>query len=555
MSDIPINPHPIPIGNERVVNVYEDDAIAIFDSLSGIPIRFIPSGSTVPPLILASIRQSGLQHFGRRVQIARNPENQLNIRGVGSGVRSTTEIERDPNQDNIQRISIEKERNENYQQLRDRAAREYRSRLQRLGVLTEQEQHAIEESNPNFLTRILRSERSRLDAQRRVRVWEDYLENRRLLANGELNERAATDLRRELERQEIVSIRNNDSYAELLGWYEIHRYGLEEAERRMRNRLASIENADTHGTVRVERNSHLTERIEARHSAVAGPFAAIGQVLGTVIRHAQGGQYDITDHTNDNVQAAGASLDGIGTGLAPLAVGALSQRRNNSRQTSISDRGLDPRERVHGAPMQPLNRDIGLGVDRAISEFAPIEHGRLRLRTRPRHRTGPNAGQLFSSLDDITRNFTTAQRRAARRIINRMPSRFQRVWRQVNNSLAISRNREVRELWRQGKYKEAKLLARDNYNNYRGRFWASVRRNPRLRQMLEEAGLVFEGGRTSAPFWKLPNGTIERLSLDHTFRVQDRPWLSTDSARLRMVPTRENSNTLEFIRDFDRPNH
>jgi len=212
------------------------------------------------------------------------------------------------------------------------------------------------------------------------------------------------------------------------------------------------------------------------------------------------------------------------------------------------------RQRSESSPVHSSRSDAldDLNIDAALDEDAPYSRSTIHERGRSVHQSGVRAGQPFESLDGLTEELTPAQRHAASRIINRMPRAFQDAWRARDNELAQRRNSEVRQLWREGRQDEARELARTNYDNYRDRFWTRVRNNPRLRGMLEEAGLEFpEGSRNAAPFWRLPDGSRETLSLDHTSRVTDAPWMSTDASELRMVTARENSSMLEFIRDND----
>src|SRR5690606_18189235 len=180
-----------------------------------------------------------------------------------------------------------------------------------------------------------------------------------------------------------------------------------------------------------------------------------------------------------------------------------------------------------------------LDVDAAFDERAPFRTSSPRLAERQRHRTGPFAGLPYQRLDTLLARMTTQQRTAALRLVNRFPPGFLAVWRAVDNATTRRKMREVRQLWHTARHEEARRLARRTLNDYRRRFWRRVRRHPELMQMLRDAGLEFEGGRSTAPFWRLPNGTKEVLSIEHTDRVTDAPWRSVEGAGMRMISVRE----------------
>jgi len=232
---------------------------------------------------------------------------------------------------------------------------------------------------------------------------------------------------------------------------------------------------------------------------------------------------------------------------------SAGERATGPRSTGTGARGTPPpgRPQTQAQPRpQPMPAD-DLNIDEAFAEDARYRTSRLRRAERPRHRTGPFAGQSYQSLDALLATMTARQRRAAQRLINRFPPGFLAVWRALERNVERRNMREVRRLWHAGQRAEARRLARRTYENYRNRFWRRVRRHPELVRMLRDAGLTFEGGPTSAPFWRLPNGTKEILSLEHTDRVTDAPWRAIEGTGMRMVPARENSRSLEYIREAD----
>ena len=106
--------------------------------------------------------------------------------------------------------------------------------------------------------------------------------------------------------------------------------------------------------------------------------------------------------------------------------------------------------------------------------------------------------------------------------------------------------------------KKAKALSDAAYNNVRNRFWAEVHKNPDLVAHFEiNMGLRFVSdgatGKRGAPFYELPGGKKEYLTLDHRQRRRDNPWLAVDEANLDVSPSFENSPMLELIRKYVSP--
>jgi hypothetical protein len=245
----------------------------------------------------------------------------------------------------------------------------------------------------------------------------------------------------------------------------------------------------------------------------------------------------------------------IESSVSPQTRGT-TQARPTARQRGTTERATAGSGRSSAAPRaeaQPRATALpdALNVDEAFGENASYAVSPLRRAERPRHRTGPLAGQSYQSLDVLIAGMAPQQRAAAQRLVNRFPPGFRAVWQAVDNARTRQRMQRVQALWNAGQHDEARTLARATYDAYRGRFWRRVRQQPELMQMLRDAGLEFEGGPTTAPFWRLPNGTRELLTIEHSDRVTDAPWRSVDGTMLRFVPGRENTHMLEFIRRND----
>ena len=285
----------------------------------------------------------------------------------------------------------------------------------------------------------------------------------------------------------------------------------------------------------------------------------IGMTVGQILEGAGGVAQARQTQRSQGRSVAPSSPVVVERSVTPQARGTTrgaptaTQRGTGARASAPSTRGTAPapQPRAETPPRpQPVPAD-DQNVEGAFAPGAPYRASRPRRAERPRHRTGPLAGQSYQSLDSLLGTMTAQQRQAALRLVNRFPPGFLAVWRAVDNAATRRNMQEVRRLWHAGQHAEARRLARRTYDGYRGRFWRRVRRHPELMQMLQDAGLEFEGGRTTAPFWRLPNGTKELLSIEHTERVTDAPWRSVDGTGMRMVPARENSRMLEFIREAD----
>lgn len=211
----------------------------------------------------------------------------------------------------------------------------------------------------------------------------------------------------------------------------------------------------------------------------------------------------------------------------------------------------------------PGNRGITSVVPNEFenSAFGPStyhEGGNRDIRAR-QHRKGPFAGQPYASLDAIARNPTPAQKAAIQRFMGRFPAEVRTVWDSVARLPRAQRNLALtRGLWSSPKPVDrarAKKVGDANYNWCRGEFWAQVREqmktNPALKQAFLDLGVKFGPGKKTVPYWELPNGTRELLTLEHIEQRQDNPTRSIDGSNLIFSPANENSHTLEAIRRYD----
>ena len=83
------------------------------------------------------------------------------------------------------------------------------------------------------------------------------------------------------------------------------------------------------------------------------------------------------------------------------------------------------------------------------------------------------------------------------------------------------------------------------------RYWTVVRGSAALRAAFESAGMRYTGGNTTAPVYNLPDGTVVRMTIEHSRRLADDPTRAVDANNLQFVLDDENSVLLEFLRALD----
>lgn len=221
-------------------------------------------------------------------------------------------------------------------------------------------------------------------------------------------------------------------------------------------------------------------------------------------------------------------------------------------------RGVAPANR--GARGVSANTDED--VEQAFGEHALSTRGSRTTEPSPMHRSGALAGTRQQSLDlALPANQTRQQRDNARRLINRFSTTVQNIWREATNGQeAETRLAKVRTLWYSNdakKMQEARKFARDAiYAPWLRRFLRRLRKrvdaDPSFASMFTDAGLQFDPDKkNTAPFWLLPNGTRQELTVDHITRVQDDPTRCVDPTNMQFSPRNENSHWLELIRNND----
>ncbi len=102
---------------------------------------------------------------------------------------------------------------------------------------------------------------------------------------------------------------------------------------------------------------------------------------------------------------------------------------------------------------------------------------------------------------------------------------------------------------------EAVLLTAQNsrnlFDNQRRRFWRLVRQDGQARRFFEDAGFIFDGLDSTAPFKRLPDGSLMQLTIDHIVERQTSPIRALDPANLRISPRLENTVLLRLINKLD----
>ena len=91
--------------------------------------------------------------------------------------------------------------------------------------------------------------------------------------------------------------------------------------------------------------------------------------------------------------------------------------------------------------------------------------------------------------------------------------------------------------------------SRGLFDNQRGRFWRAVRKDTAARRLFEDAGCVFEGGDTTAPFQRLPDGSKFQMTIDHIVERQSAPTRALAPSNLRVVSRRENVVVLRQLHE------
>src|SRR6266511_2738192 len=100
--------------------------------------------------------------------------------------------------------------------------------------------------------------------------------------------------------------------------------------------------------------------------------------------------------------------------------------------------------------------------------------------------------------------------------------------------------------------REARDLARADFNNVRDALWRRMRRDPdllRIEQELQQAGDAASGGRALRVNTQTASGTqFEPLGVEHRTRLSDDPWRYNDPANLIVTDAPQNEQFMEALR-------
>lgn len=154
----------------------------------------------------------------------------------------------------------------------------------------------------------------------------------------------------------------------------------------------------------------------------------------------------------------------------------------------------------------------------------------------------------------LGRRANAAVREAIRDIIGRVfPPEFRQIWDEIAERY-VARNREVARLWNSSNPADrarAVELANDLYSNkVKPLFYETVRARG-LGFKFEACLLELPVNPKNSPFWRLPEGRIIYLTIDHMTRQSDNPTKAITGSNLQFVTGWENSVMLEFIRNKD----
>ncbi len=187
-------------------------------------------------------------------------------------------------------------------------------------------------------------------------------------------------------------------------------------------------------------------------------------------------------------------------------------------------------------------RMIGAGARHTSADAldADLERSFGRTFDQPGSTTAP--GGPTPHPPEVGRGFLRQHLRAFRRLMGRRftdadVAALARVWRTVENpgeaaTLTLQNSRRL-------------------FNNHRNRFWRAVRGDPDARRLFTDAGMVFEGGNTTAPFYRLPDGSRFKMTIDHFIERQTDPTRALDPVNMRMSSRRENTVLLRQLHDQD----
>lgn len=101
--------------------------------------------------------------------------------------------------------------------------------------------------------------------------------------------------------------------------------------------------------------------------------------------------------------------------------------------------------------------------------------------------------------------------------------------------------------------REARDLARSDFDNVRKAVWRRLRQDPDLvmiEQQMQQAGDAAQGGRALQVSTEAANGSMidEPLGLEHRTRLSDNPWAYNDPTNLIVTDASQNEQFLEALR-------
>jgi len=335
-------------------------------------------------------------------------------------------------------------------------------------------------------------------------------------------------------------------------------------EWRLRNRLEVA--TDTFGSIAM--TVYLIATAHGWHNATpeqwdkaveAGRVGAnVGRLLGGVSAFGAGraGNRELSRGVPERPVAAemrGATDRGTATRPTPNPVPARRQPELSSAPAPASAPAPPPPSAPAPAPQiaargrAPVDVDPH-GVEQAFAPGAPFRGGSVTV------------SSAYADLEGALGSRLSPRMRSAISVVTgRFPPSLRAIWVTRGTSDASARLNEVRRLWNLGTpdaQTAARTLAREQvYGQWRDRFWTAVRTQMKsdagLKAMFDDAGLEF-GGASGAPFWTMPDGRRQILTIDHfDVRLSDDPTRCVDIANLALSPSRENSVNLEGLRNKD----
>jgi hypothetical protein len=176
------------------------------------------------------------------------------------------------------------------------------------------------------------------------------------------------------------------------------------------------------------------------------------------------------------------------------------------------------------ASMRELEEDLSRAFARTFDQPGPA----------PR----PAAGGVVTQAPELAAGFTAQHLGPLRRLLGKSLTHAD-VWDLGRLWAAAANPGEVAELTLEN--------SRRLFDNHRGRFWRRVRQDPAASRLFTDAGFVFEGDATTAPFRRLSDGRVMQMTIDHIVERQSAPGRALDPNNLRVVSRLENTVMLRQL--------